>query len=52
MASLTVWMNGERVGDWTTLRTGTPLFRYEASWTQRTRIIPIPPHHSGSGSPG
>lgn len=34
MASLTVWMNGERVGDWTTLRTGTPLFRYEASWVQ------------------
>ena len=34
MASLTVWMNGERVGDWTTLRTGTPLFRYEASWIQ------------------
>jgi serine/threonine-protein kinase HipA len=34
MASLTVWMNGERVGEWTTLRTGTPVFRYEASWTQ------------------
>jgi len=34
MASLTVWMNGERVGEWATLRTGTPVFRYEASWTQ------------------
>ncbi len=34
MASLTVWMNGERVGEWTTLRTGTPVFRYEPSWTQ------------------
>ena len=34
MASLTVWMNGERVGDWTTLRTGTPVFRYDASWAQ------------------
>jgi serine/threonine-protein kinase HipA len=34
MASLAVWMNGERVGEWTTLRTGTPLFRYDASWVQ------------------
>lgn len=34
MASLTVWMNGEHVGEWTTLRTGTPVFRYEASWVQ------------------
>jgi serine/threonine-protein kinase HipA len=34
MASLTVWMNGERVGEWTTLRTGTPVFRYEASWIE------------------
>ncbi len=32
MASLAVWMNGERVGEWTALRTGTPVFRYEASW--------------------
>jgi hypothetical protein len=31
MASLTVWMNGEHVGEWTTLRTGTPVFRYQAS---------------------
>ena len=34
MASLAVWMNGERVGEWTTLRTGTPVFRYDASWVQ------------------
>jgi|SRR6185312_6179987 len=34
MASLAVWMNGERVGEWTTLRTGTPVFRYDASWVE------------------
>jgi serine/threonine-protein kinase HipA len=34
MKSLTVWMNGERVGEWTTLRTGNPVFRHEASWVQ------------------
>ena len=34
MASLTVWMNGERVGEWATLRTGTPVFRYDASWVE------------------
>lgn len=34
MPPLTVWMNGERVGEWTTLRTGTPVFRYDASWVQ------------------
>jgi serine/threonine-protein kinase HipA len=33
MASLIVWMNGERVGEWGTLRGGrTPFFRYEESW--------------------
>jgi serine/threonine-protein kinase HipA len=37
MASLTVWMNGEHVGEWTTLRTGTPVFRYQASWVQSPR---------------
>src|SRR5882724_6308571 len=25
-------MNGELVGEWTTLRTGTPLFRYARTW--------------------
>src|SRR5205807_3806549 len=33
VALLTVWMNGERVGKWGTLRgAGTPFFRYEESW--------------------
>lgn len=33
MASLIVWMNGERVGEWGTLRGGrTPFFRYQESW--------------------
>lgn len=27
-------MNGERVGEWTSLRTGTPVFRYDTSWVQ------------------
>jgi serine/threonine-protein kinase HipA len=27
-------MNGELVGEWTTLRTGTPLFRYTTTWAQ------------------
>jgi serine/threonine-protein kinase HipA len=30
-------MNGELVGEWTTLRTGTPLFRYTATWSQSPR---------------
>jgi serine/threonine-protein kinase HipA len=30
-------MNGERVGEWGTLRTGTPFFRYEQSWLQSPR---------------
>jgi serine/threonine-protein kinase HipA len=38
MASLIVWMNGERVGEWGTLRGGrTPFFRYEASWANSAR---------------
>lgn len=33
MASLIVWMNGERVGEWGTLRGArTPFFRYEETW--------------------
>lgn len=33
MASLIVWMNGDRVGEWGTLRGGrTPFLRYEESW--------------------
>ena len=38
MPSLTVWMNGERVGEWGTLRTGTSVFRYEPSWLQSPRV--------------
>jgi serine/threonine-protein kinase HipA len=30
-------MNGEFVGEWTTLRTGTPVFRYAATWPQSPR---------------
>ena len=37
MPSLIVWMNGERVGEWGALRTGTPFFRYEESWIQSPR---------------
>ena len=37
MGSLNVWMNGERVGQWTTLRTGTPAFRYAGSWADSPR---------------
>lgn len=37
MGSLNVWMNGEFVGEWTTLRTGTPLFRYTTTWSQSPR---------------
>jgi serine/threonine-protein kinase HipA len=33
MATLAVWMNGERVGSWTTGRTGKPVFRYARDWT-------------------
>jgi serine/threonine-protein kinase HipA len=37
MPSLAVWMNGERVGEWGALRTGTSVFRYEQSWVQSPR---------------
>ncbi len=30
-------MNGELVGEWTTLRTGTPLFRYAITWARSPR---------------
>ena len=32
MAELHVWMNGLHVGVWSTLRTGTPVFRYDEAW--------------------
>jgi serine/threonine-protein kinase HipA len=30
-------MNGELVGEWTTLRTGTPVFRYAQTWVESPR---------------
>jgi serine/threonine-protein kinase HipA len=33
-----VWMNGERVGEWGHLRTGTPYFRYEEEWVASPRV--------------
>lgn len=32
MSELHVWMNGLHVGVWSTLRTGTPVFRYADTW--------------------
>ncbi len=32
VAELHVWMNGLHVGVWSTLRTGTPVFRYAERW--------------------
>jgi serine/threonine-protein kinase HipA len=34
MAELQVWMNGLHVGVWSTLRTGTPVFRYDEAWVR------------------
>ena len=34
MADLHVWMNGLHVGVWSTLRTGTPVFRYDETWVR------------------
>ncbi|HEX6707751.1 MAG TPA: type II toxin-antitoxin system HipA family toxin [Albitalea sp.] len=34
MAELNVWMNGLPVGVWSTLRTGTPVFRYFDAWVR------------------
>jgi serine/threonine-protein kinase HipA len=41
MAALMIWMNGERVGEWTTLRTGTPVLRYEPTWAQSPSVRPL-----------
>jgi serine/threonine-protein kinase HipA len=35
--SLNVWMNGDLVGEWATLRSGTPVFRYTQAWTDSPR---------------
>ena len=37
MATLTVWMNGERVGEWGTSRHGTAIFRYAEAWARSPR---------------
>lgn len=37
MPSLNVWMNGEKVGEWGSLRTGTPFFKYAESWAESPR---------------
>jgi serine/threonine-protein kinase HipA len=35
LASLIIWMNGEKVGEWGTVRGGsTSFFRYESSWAE------------------
>lgn len=34
MTELHVWMNGLHVGVWSSLRTGTPVFRYDESWAK------------------
>ena len=34
MAELHVWMNGQPVAVWTTLRTGTPVLRYHEAWAR------------------
>jgi serine/threonine-protein kinase HipA len=34
---LNVWMNGELVGVWTTLRTQTPVLRYARRWAESSR---------------
>jgi serine/threonine-protein kinase HipA len=41
MPSLTVWMNGERVGEWGIARGGTPFFRYEREWAQSPHARPL-----------
>jgi serine/threonine-protein kinase HipA len=37
MPALNVWMNGELVGEWTTSRAGTPVFRYARAWAESPR---------------
>jgi len=49
-------MNGELIGKWTTSRTGTPILRYEESWTQSHRVralslsLPITPDREIRGN--
>ena len=37
MAALDVWMNGERVGEWASLRSGRGIFRYAPEWLESPR---------------
>lgn len=41
MPSLNIWMNGALVGEWTTLRTGTPVLRYAEDWAESPRTRPL-----------
>lgn len=56
MPTLNVWMNGELVGEWATSRTGTPILRYEKTWTQSPRAralslsLPITPDREIRGN--
>jgi serine/threonine-protein kinase HipA len=56
MPSLNVWMNGEFVGEWTTSRTGTAIFRYDESWTRSPQAralslsLPITPDREVRGT--
>lgn len=39
--NLDVWMNGEFVGTWFWLRTGTPAFRYDDAWARSPHARPL-----------
>jgi serine/threonine-protein kinase HipA len=41
MASLIVWMNGDRVGEWGTSRHGASYFRYDESWVSSRQARPL-----------
>ncbi len=41
MATLDVWMNGERVGEWTTGRSSNSTFRYAQSWAEGPDARPL-----------
>lgn len=41
MATLEIWMNGEQVGEWIVLRSGSSILRYTRSWTEAPRARPL-----------
>jgi serine/threonine-protein kinase HipA len=41
MTSLIVWMNGSRVGEWGSTRSGTSFFRYDESWVHSRFARPL-----------